>query len=148
MKPALLRIGPPAALLDAGSAVLAVALAYFIRFPLSQMMHFVGSAATPLTLSVVLQLAIGLAAGLYSSRGQELWPVRLATAAIAGAVLALVITFGLDIREGVSRAAVVTQVPIFWFFGALWRFWTGLLVRQEMRRELRDQFGDSELVEI
>jgi lipopolysaccharide transport system permease protein len=148
MKPALLRTGLPAALLDAGAAVLAVGLAYFIRFPLSEMMHFVGSASVPLVLTVVLQLAIGMAVGLYSSRGQELWPVRFATAAIAGAVLALLVSFGLDVREGLSREAVVTQVPLFGFFGALWRFWTGLLVRQEMRRDLRDQFGESGLVEI
>jgi len=148
MKPALLRTGPPAALLDGCAAVLAVGLAYFIRFPLSEMMHFVGSAVVPLALTVVLQLGMGLATGLYSRRGQELWPVRLAGAAIAGAVLALLATLGLDMREGLSREAVVTQVPLFGFFGALWRFWTGLLVRQEMRRELRDQFGDSELVEI
>ena len=43
---------------------------------------------------------------------------------------------------------MVIQVPLFWLFGALWRSWTGLLVRQEMRQSLRDQFGDSELVEI
>jgi ABC-type polysaccharide/polyol phosphate export permease len=148
MKPALLRIGPPAALFDATAAVAAVGLAYSIRFPLSLILHFLGSAAVPLSLTVLLQLATGAAAGLYSSRGQELWPVRLATGAIAGAVLALLATFGLDVREGVSREAMVTQVPLFWLFGALWRSWTGLLVRQEMRQALRDQFGDSELVEI
>src|SRR4051794_39116263 len=113
MKPALLRIGPPAVLLDATAAVLAVGLAYVIRFPLSQMMHFVGSAVVPLGLTVVLQLAIGTAAGLYSSRGQELWPVRLATAAVGGAILALLATLALDVREGLSREAVVTQVPLF-----------------------------------
>ena len=149
MKPALLRIGPPAALFDATAAVVAVGLAYFIRFPASQVLHFLGSAAVPLSLTVLLQLGTGAAAGLYSRRGQELWPVRLATGAIAGAVLALVATFVVfDMREGISREAMVTQIPLFWLLGATWRFWTGLLVRQEMRQALREQFGGSELVEI
>ncbi len=149
MKAALFRIGPPAALLDATAAVVAVGLAYFIRFPASLVLHFLGSAAVPLSLTVLLQLGTGAAAGLYSRRGQELWPVRLATGAIAGAVLALLATFVVfDVREGISREAMVTQIPLFWLLGATWRFWTGLLVRQEMRQALRDQFGDSELVEI
>jgi lipopolysaccharide transport system permease protein len=149
MKPALLRIGPPAALFDATAAVVAVGLAYFIRFPASQVLHFLGSAAVPLSLTVLLQLGTGAAAGLYSRRGQELWPVRLATGAVAGAVLALLATFVVfDVREGISREAMVTQIPLFWLLGATWRFWTGLLVRQEMRQALRNQFGGSELVEI
>ncbi len=148
MNPAHIRTGARAALLDATAGVVAVGLAYSLRFPPSQVPHFLGSAAVPLSLTVLLQLATGAAAGLYSSRGQALWPVRLATGAIVGALLALLATFGFDVREGVSREAMVTQVPLFWFFGALWRFWTGLLVRQQMRQALRDQFGDSELVEI
>jgi lipopolysaccharide transport system permease protein len=148
MNAALLRVGPPAALLDAVAGTIAVLLAYLLRFAPSEILHFLGNGKIPLGATVLLQLAAGAAAGLYSRRGQAMWPVRLAFGAIAGALVALSATFAFDMEPGVSREAMFSEVPLFWFCGAFWRFSTGLAVRKRMRDDLRERYGDSGLVEI
>jgi lipopolysaccharide transport system permease protein len=148
MNPILLRTGWRAAVLDALVAVAAMLLAYSIRFPISQITNFLASAGLVLVATVLLQIVVGLTIGLYSLEGQGTWPVRLALAATGGAVVGLLAAFALGMEQGVSREAIMSQVPMFGFGGALWRASVGLLVRRQLRRELSDRFGDADLVEV
>lgn len=148
MNAASLRSGAPAALLDLGAGVTAAFLAYSLRFPASELRHFLVTASEALGALILFQVACSAIAGLYSGAGQKMWPVRLAAGAIGGAVVGTFAISLLALGEGVSREAVFTQVPLFWFSGALWRFATGLIVRQQMRQALIADVGDVNLVEI
>jgi ABC-type polysaccharide/polyol phosphate export permease len=148
MNPILLRTGWRAALLDALVATAAVLMAYSLRFPVNQVANFLASARLVLGETVLLQVVSGLAVGLYSRPGQGTWPVRLAFAGIGGAVVGLLVAATLGMEQGVSREAIMSQVPLFGFGGALWRASVGLLVRRQLRRDLSDRFGDADLVEV
>jgi len=142
------RAGWPAALLDATVGAVSVLLAYSIRFPASEMTHFLASAWLVLLAMILLQIVVGATVGLYSSQGQGMWPVRLGFAAIGGAVVAMLGAFAFGMEQGVSLGAIVSEVPLFGFGATLWRAVVGLFVRKQMRRELRDRFGDADLIEI
>ena len=119
-----------------------------IRFPLTQVSGFLTSGGVVLAATILLQLLIGATVGLYSSEGRGTWPVRLASAAIVGAVAGLVAAVAMGMEQGVSREAIISQVPLFGFGGALWRAFVGLLVRRQRQKELSDRFGGADLVEI
>jgi ABC-type polysaccharide/polyol phosphate export permease len=144
--PARLRVGVPAVLLDLAVAVAAVLVSYRLRFEPAEAAHFLSVGRVALAMVVVSQLGVGLLAGLYSLRGQVMWPVRLVAAAVLGVGLGVVAAFGSGLGEGVSRQAVGSQVALFALGGALWRSAVGLRVRQRRRRELAAQFGADDLV--
>jgi ABC-type polysaccharide/polyol phosphate export permease len=148
MNPARLRTGWRAGVLDGVAGAAALLVAYFLRFLSSDPVHFLAAARTPLALIVLLEVAVCALAGLYKPGGQRTWPVRLATGATGGAIAGAAAAFSLDLQQGVSREAIFSQVPLFWFCGAFWRFATGLVIRQQMQRALRERFGQADLVEV
>src|SRR5262245_6512104 len=148
MNPALLRAGWRAFLLDLVVAVLAVLLAYALRFPSGDLGHFLVSGKLVLAATVVLQVTAAALAGLYSKTGQRTWPVRLAFGGVAGVVVALTAAFALGMDGGISREAMISEVALFGFGSALWRFSAGLVIRQRLRRDRRERVGDADLVEV
>lgn len=146
--PARLRAGWPAALLDLLSAAVAMLLAYRLRFDGRDAAHFLTEAAPALAGVMALQGAIGAAVGLYRRGGPVMWPVRLVIAALAGAALGVLVASLLGRESGVSRQAVTSQAALFGLIGVLWRSAVGLLVRRRRRREMRDRYGEHDLVEL
>ncbi len=118
-------------------------------FPSPRFPAFLPAAAVVLAATILLQLLIGATVGLYSSEGRGTWPVRLASAAIVGAVAGL--AGGGRNGDGTGSLAGSDHQP-----GAAVRVRrramalvsSGLLVRRQRRKELRDRFGDADLVEI
>jgi ABC-type polysaccharide/polyol phosphate export permease len=139
-------VAVPAVLLDAVGAAGAAVLSYRLRFESGDAAHFLAAAVPALAVIVLLQLALGAVAGLYRLRGQVMWPVRLALAALAGAALGVVVAFGLGFGEGISRQAVGSQAALFVFAGSLWRSAVGLKIRQRRRQALAAEYGSDALV--
>jgi ABC-type polysaccharide/polyol phosphate export permease len=144
--PAHLRVGIPAALLDAAAAGAAILVSYWLRFGGVDVAHFLAAAWLTLSLVVLAQLAAGAVAGLYRRSGQVMWPVRLVAAAVVGVGVAVLLAWGLNLGDGLSRQALASQAALFALVGALWRSLVGLRVRQRRRRELLEQFGSDDLV--
>jgi ABC-type polysaccharide/polyol phosphate export permease len=148
MNAALFRAGWRALLLDLIVAALAVLFAYTLRFQRSELLHFLASGRFVLAAVPILQVTAGALVGLYSDNGQRTWPVRLAFGGVVGAVVAVSAAFALGMEEGLSREAMISEVPLFGFGGALWRFSAGLLIRQRLRQDVRERAGDADLVEV
>jgi ABC-type polysaccharide/polyol phosphate export permease len=141
-----LRRGAPAALFDTIVALAALLVAYELRFGTGQALHFLSAAIVALIGVVVLQIAVGAAAGLYRSGGPLMWPVRLVVASVGGGVIGVAAATALQLGEGVSRQALASQIALYAIGGALWRSILGLRIRQQRRRELVRQFGGADLV--
>jgi ABC-type polysaccharide/polyol phosphate export permease len=144
--PARLRVGIPAVLFDAACAAAAAVFSYRLRFESGEATHFLAAALPALAVILVLQLALGVVVGLYRLRGQVMWPVRLASAALVGGVVGVVVAFGLGFGAGLSRQAVGSQVALFAFGGSLWRSIVGLRIRQRRRQALAAEYGGDALV--
>ena len=112
--PARLRVGWRAVLADTACAVLAMVLAYLLRFGVGE-----AAATSPtagrlmLMLVVAVQIGVAAVAGLYRLRGQVMWPVRLAAGALAGLVAGLLLATWAEAGEGVSRQALAGQAALF-----------------------------------
>jgi ABC-type polysaccharide/polyol phosphate export permease len=142
-----LRVGVTALGFDALVAAGAVLLSYRLRFEAGEASHFLTAAGMWLLLIVALQLGIGWLLGLYDRHGQVMWPLRLAGAAVGGAVLGVAAAFSAYAGEGISRQAIVSQAALFALAAALWRAAVGLQVRQRRRLELSAEFGGELVVQ-
>jgi ABC-type polysaccharide/polyol phosphate export permease len=142
------RFGISALLVDAIASSGAFLLAYRLRFGPADAMQFLTTGSLGLSLIAGAQLGLGVLTGLYRQAGQVMWPVRLAAAAVGGAVLGAAVVFGLNLEQGLSRQAVASQVALFGLGGALWRSLVGLQIRRQQREQLRQRYGHDDLVEL
>jgi len=145
--PSRLGRGWRAALADAVSAALAMALAYLLRFGVGEAGHFAAIGGPVLLLAIALQVVVAGLAGLYRARGHVMWPIRLAAGTVAGALGAILLATWTAWGEGVSRQALIGQAALFGLAAVSWRTVVGLKVRQQQAREIREQFGGQALVE-
>jgi ABC-type polysaccharide/polyol phosphate export permease len=144
---ARVRVGAPAALLDSVVAAVALLVSYWLRFEGGDAALFLSAARTPIGILVMLQLLFAWRLGLYTPRGQVMWPLRLVAAAALGAGLGLVVASLIGRDLGLSRQAIASQVALLGLGGALWRAAIGLRVRQQRRRVLAAQFGGDLVVQ-
>ena len=63
-------------------------------------------------------------------------------------LLGMLTSFGLNVGDGLSRQALLSQVALFGLGAALWRSAVGLRVRRRQREALRARFGHDEMVEL
>src|SRR5215213_3441532 len=98
MDPSRWRIGARAVLMDLALAVVAMALAYLLRFGAGDAPHFMTASAPVLVVVLLLQSGLSAVLKLYRLGGQTMWPVRLGMGAIGGAALTLAGAkwFGID----------------------------------------------------
>jgi len=146
IKPSQMRLGWRPALADTLSAVLAMAMAYLLRFGVGEAWHFASAGLAMLALVIVLQVGAAAATGIYRRGGLVMWPIRLSVAALAGALPLILLVTWTDAGAGVSRQALIGQAALFGFITVLWRAFVGLKAHQQLALEIRQQFGGQALV--
>jgi lipopolysaccharide transport system permease protein len=144
--PSRWRIGTRAVLVDLAFAILAMVLAYQLRFGAAEALHFMSAAAPVLAVALLLQMGLSTIFKLYRLDGQAMWPLRLGAGAIGGAALTLLGASWLGMDEGVSGQAMAMQAALLCLAGVLWRAVVGLKFRQYQAETIRQQFGGQELV--
>ncbi len=144
--PSQFRLGWRAVLADSVSAALAMALAYLLRFGVGEAWHYAGVGRLTLVLVIAVQVVAAGAAGLYSLRGQMMWPIRLAAGVLVGMLAGVLLATWTGAGEGVSRQALAGQAGLFGLVAVIWRSFVGLKVRQHQAREISRQFGGQALV--
>jgi ABC-type polysaccharide/polyol phosphate export permease len=146
LNPTAFRTGWRAALLDALLAMVAMGVAYVLRFDRAEVLHFLSAAWPALVAVVAVQLVLAALVGLYGHGGQKMWPVRLAAGLVAGAAIG---GFGggqLGLSTGLSRQALAIQVALTALSAMLWRTLVGFKVRQIHALEISRRFGGQDLV--
>jgi hypothetical protein len=107
ISPSQFRLGWRAVLADSVSAALAMALAYLLRFGVGEAWHYAGVGQLTLVLVIAVQVVAAGAAGLYSLRGQVMWPIRLAAGVLVGMLAGMLVATWTGAGEGVSRQALI-----------------------------------------
>jgi ABC-type polysaccharide/polyol phosphate export permease len=143
--PSRLRVGWRAALADTVSAVLAMAIAYLLRFGAGEAGYPAAAGQWTLMLVIALQVGTSAAAGLYRLQGQMMWPVRSATGVLAGVLAGVGLTSWLGADAGVSIEPLVGQAALFGLLAVIWRSVIGLKVRQRQALEIQQRFGGQAL---
>lgn len=120
-----LRSSWAAPVLDSGIAVLAVLIAYRLRFDPSVLPDFVAAAWRAAPLAALLVPVLGALFGLYRSP-PRLWPVRLIAAVAVAFALVATIMWAVTGFEGVSRFAFMAAALLTILGCGAWRAAEGL----------------------
>ena len=139
-----LRLGWRATLIDAFAALACAIVAYRVRFGPGDVSHFLPVAFLALPIIVGVHVAALSVTGLYTIRGQVVWPVRLVLGTAVGVPVGLALAFALVGAEGLSRLAVAAYGFMFCVAGLAWRAAAGLGARRATLRRMPPAHGDLE----
>ena len=140
-----LRLGWRALLLDMLLAVACFTAAYRLRFAPGDFRHFLTVALADAPLIIAVHLGVLAATGLYTIRGQVVWPLRLVLGTALAVPLALAVAIEVAGSQGLSRLAIAGYGFAFGIAGVAWRAAAGLGTYWTALRHPVGMEGDLEL---
>jgi homopolymeric O-antigen transport system permease protein len=140
-----LRLGWLAAMLDVLTALACYVAAYRLRFAAADVRHFVSIALVAFPLIAGVHVSALAITGLYTVRGQVVWPLRLVVGTAIGVPLGLLAAVWLVGAEGLSRLAIAGYGFMFGVAALAWRAAAGLGVRWASLRRAPPTHSDLEM---
>ena len=129
-----IRLGWRALLLDALTAFACFSVAYRLRFDVADFHYFLPLALIAAPVIIAVHVGVLAATGVYTVRGQVVWPLRLVLGTALGVPLGLVAATVISGSEGLSRLAIAGYGFLFGIAGVAWRAAAGLVTHWALRR--------------
>ena len=140
-----LRLGWRATMLDVLTALGCYVAAYRLRFDAADARHFVSIALLAFPLIAVVHVSSLAVTGLYTVRGQVVWPLRLVVGTAIGVPLGLIAAVWLVGAEGISRLAIAGYGFMFGVAALAWRAAAGVGMRWASLRRAPPTHSDLEM---